>query len=90
MNAQKVGANITRDMDVVTGAIKTITQTLIAGRDTHPEDDWDTRQTADNHTVHAMIHLLNTQDTRESNTEPHLEHALTRIAIALYLKEKEE
>ena len=74
--------NASRDWALLTLANHVTTETVTYGRDTVETDDWDTRSDARDDIVHAMIHL---RDYRNGdNSEDHLGHALTRVAMAMY------
>jgi hypothetical protein len=66
-------------------AIKIIAQVLMDNKEKYPVGNWK-KVPVKEHLDHAGIHLINA--VHGFQDEPHLHHALTRLAMVAELKEK--
>ena len=66
--------------EVANAAAKAILATLQAGHGKYPHDPWKTRPDSED-ADHAIAHLM--AYCESNNEEPHLSHALTRLAFIL-------
>lgn len=81
-----MSAEIVPMADVVSLAERVARETMLAGHAAHPDDGW-RGMPPSAHLLHAGKHLL--MHDAGDTSEPHLRHALTRIAMALTLQESE-
>lgn len=64
-------------------AYDTVLKTMVDGAKTHPDDNWREVDIID-HLCHANHHIEDY--IAKDKTEDHIAHAMTRLAMAIYLR----